>query len=65
MFGPAKSDKPIIGVTHLPPLPGYENSPGIDAVVEKALPDLRAPESGPVGGVLFSTHRTGRSWARA
>lgn len=49
MFG---SQKPIIGVIHLPPLPGYENSPGIDAVVEKALTDLRALESGPVDGVL-------------
>lgn len=49
MFG---SQKPVIGVIHLPPLPGYENSPGIDAVVEKALADLRALESGPVDGVL-------------
>lgn len=49
MFG---SQKPIVGVIHLPPLPGYENSPGIDAVVEKALSDLRALESGPVDGVL-------------
>jgi len=49
MFG---SRKTIIGVIHLPPLPGYENSPGIDAVVEKALTDLRALESGPVDGVL-------------
>ncbi|GMR22747.1 MAG: BtpA/SgcQ family protein [Acidobacteriota bacterium] len=49
MFG---SQKPLIGVIHLPPLPGYENSPGIAAIVEKALIDLRALESGPVDGVL-------------
>ena len=49
MFG---SQKPIIGVIHLPPLPGYENNPGIDAIVEKALSDLRALESGPVDAVL-------------
>ena len=49
MFG---TQKPVIGVIHLPPLPGYENSPGIDAVVEKALTDLHALESGPVDGVL-------------
>ena len=47
-----RSQKPIIGVIHLPPLPGYENTPGIDTVVEKALTDLRALESGPVDGVL-------------
>ena len=34
--------KPIIGVIHLPPLPGYPSSPGIEAVVEKALGDLEA-----------------------
>ncbi len=49
MFG---SEKPIIGVIHLPPLPDYENNPGIDAIVEKALSDLRALEAGPVEAVL-------------
>lgn len=49
MFGSAKT---IIGVIHLPPLPGYPESPGIDAVVEKALADLGALEAGPVDAVL-------------
>ena len=49
MFG---SQKPIIGVIHLPPLPGYLESPGIEAVIDKALTDLRALESGRVDGVL-------------
>ncbi len=44
--------KAIIGVIHLPPLPGYPESPGIDKVVEKALRDLEALEAGPVDGVL-------------
>lgn len=44
--------KPIIGVIHLPPLPGYPLSPGLDAVVEKALGDLRALEAGGVDGAL-------------
>ncbi len=49
MFG---SEKTLIGVIHLPPLPGYSESPGIDAVVDKALADLDALESGPVDAVL-------------
>ena len=44
--------KPIIGVIHLPPLPGYAASPGIAAVVAKALRDLEALEQGGVDGVL-------------
>ncbi len=44
--------KPIIGVIHLPPLPGYASSPGLAAVIEKALHDLAALEAGGVDGVL-------------
>jgi hypothetical protein len=44
--------KALIGVIHLPPLPGYPASPGITRVIEKALRDLDALESGPVHGVL-------------
>jgi membrane complex biogenesis BtpA family protein len=44
--------KPIIGVVHLPPLPGYPTSPGLDAVIEKALRDLDALEAGGIDGVL-------------
>jgi uncharacterized protein len=43
---------PIIGVIHLPPLPGYPTSPGIAAVVAKALRDLEALEKGGAEGVL-------------
>jgi membrane complex biogenesis BtpA family protein len=49
LFG---SKKAIIGVIHLPPLPGYPASPGIDKVVEKAVSDLEALQAGPVDGVL-------------
>jgi len=49
MFG---SEKTIIGVIHLPPLPGYPESPGVDAVLAKALADLDALEAGPVEAVL-------------
>src|SRR6185369_11950734 len=43
---------PIIGVIHLPPLPGFAGSPGIDGVLEKALADQRALETGGADGVL-------------
>src|SRR3972149_1760794 len=49
LFG---SKKAIVGVIHLPPLPGYPASPGIEKVIEKALSDLEALEAGPVEGVL-------------
>jgi len=44
--------KPILGVIHLPPLPGYRSSPGIDRVVQKALRDLETLEAGGADGVL-------------
>lgn len=43
---------PIIGLIHLPPLPGYPESPGIDRVVQSALDDLRVLENEQVDGVL-------------
>ncbi len=44
--------KTIIGVIHLPALPGYAHSPGLDAAIEKALRDLAALENGGADGVL-------------
>jgi len=44
--------KPILGVIHLPPLPDYPASPGLEAVVQKALCDLEALEAGGADGVL-------------
>lgn len=46
------SRKPIIGVIHLPALPGCPDSPGLDAVLDKAVSDLSALERGGVNGVL-------------
>lgn len=46
------SKKTLVGVIHLPPLPGYPASPGIEKIIEKALRDLEALEAGPVDGVL-------------
>jgi len=48
-FGRAK---PIIGMIHLPPLPGYKDSPGIEHIVRQAISDLRVLEDGGVDGVL-------------
>lgn len=49
LFGQAH---PIIGVIHLPPLPGYPASPGLDEVTAHALADLGALVAGGVDGVL-------------
>lgn len=49
MFG---IEKPVIGVIHLHPLPGYPESPGIEAIIDAALIDLDALASGPVDAVL-------------
>ena len=46
------STKPIIGVVHLPALPGYPATPGIEAAIDKALKDLAALEKGGAHGVL-------------
>lgn len=46
------SARAIIGVIHLPALPGYPDSPGIDACIAKALADLAALEAGGADGVL-------------
>ncbi|MGE0460019.1 MAG: BtpA/SgcQ family protein [Vicinamibacterales bacterium] len=43
---------PVIGVIHLPPLPGYPASPGLPAAVRHALADLDALVAGGVDGVL-------------
>lgn len=45
--------QPIIGMVHLPPLPDYRNSPGIDAVVDSALGDLRILREYGFDGVLI------------
>ncbi len=42
----------IIGVIHLPALPGYPASPGLNACIDKALADLAALEAGGADGVL-------------
>lgn len=46
------STRSIIGVIHLPALPGYPASPGINACIDKALADLVALEAGGADGVL-------------
>jgi membrane complex biogenesis BtpA family protein len=42
----------IIGMIHLPPLPGYPDSRGIRHVIQHAIEDLRSLEAGGVDGVL-------------
>jgi membrane complex biogenesis BtpA family protein len=45
-------DKTIIAVCHLPPLPDYPGSPGLDALRAHALADLAVLEAGGVDGIL-------------
>ncbi|MDX6629912.1 MAG: uncharacterized protein QOH00_2158 [Gaiellales bacterium] len=44
--------QPLIGVIHLPPLPGYPDSPGLAAVVAHALAELATYRVGGLDGVL-------------
>lgn len=44
--------KPIIGMIHLPPLPGYPKHPGMEYVIHKALADLKALQKGGFDGAL-------------
>ncbi len=46
------ADKPLIGVIHLPALPGYAGSPGLAAVIAHALADLATYRVGELDGVL-------------
>lgn len=50
LFG---SSKPLIGMIHLPPLPDYQGSPGIEAIIESALNDLRILEEFGFEGALI------------
>lgn len=45
--------KVIIGLSHLPPLPDYSDSPGIEALRAHALDDLETLQSGGVDGILI------------
>lgn len=44
--------KPIIGMIHLPPSPGYLGHPGVEAVIKKALFDLKTLEDAGFSGAL-------------
>lgn len=45
--------KPIIGMIHLPPLPGFAGSKGINHAIRHAVADLRVLEDGGIDGVLI------------
>ena len=46
------SGKVLIGMIHLPPLPDYPESPGIDRIIEHAIRDARTLEAAGFSGVL-------------
>lgn len=43
----------LIGVVHLPPLPGYPGAPSVDALIEHALQDLEVLDSLGYHGILI------------
>lgn len=54
LFG---TDKPIIAMLHLKPLPGdpgYDKTVGMKKVIEAAYQDLKALQEGGVDGIMFS-----------
>jgi uncharacterized protein len=46
----------VIGAIHLPPMPGYQGFPGIDAAIKNALLDLVAFESGGTTAAIFENN---------
>jgi len=48
-----RGDKTIIGMIHLPPLPGFAESKGIDHATRRAVADLHVLEKAGVDGVLI------------
>lgn len=44
--------KPLIGVIHLPPLPGFAGCPGMEALIEHAVADARRLQAAGFDGVL-------------
>lgn len=53
LFG---TEKPIIGLVHIQPLPGdpFYKGEGMDAVIGRARADLEALQNGGIDGVLFT-----------
>jgi membrane complex biogenesis BtpA family protein len=49
---PWAAARPLIGMLHLPPLPGEPDSPGLEAVVEHARRDLDVLEAGGASAAL-------------
>lgn len=50
-------DKPVIGMCHLPALPGdpgYDSAAGVDFIVRRAAEELAALQEGGVNGILIS-----------
>lgn len=52
-----KVKKPVIAMCHLLPLPGdpyYDEEKGLEAIVERAVHDVKALQDGGVDGIMFS-----------
>lgn len=51
-----KAKSPIIGMVHFMPLLGYEDFPGLERVLEKALKDTEALGKGGVNGIIVENN---------
>lgn len=52
-----KTEKPIIGVIHLPPLPGApRNEEKIEKILERALEDAKKLEEGGINGIIVENY---------
>ena len=52
-----KTEKPIIGVIHLPPLPGApRNEEKIEKILERALEDAKKLEEGGINGIIAENY---------
>jgi len=51
-----KTEKPVIGMVHFPPLLGYKDFPGIDFCLKKSLDDAKTLEKGGVDGIMFENN---------
>jgi membrane complex biogenesis BtpA family protein len=54
IFGKEKNI--VIGAVHLPPSPGYPDSPGLGVAIENALRDAEALVEGGVDGIIFENN---------
>ena len=51
-----RTNNPIIGMVHFPPLIGYKDFPGLDICLKKSSSDAKILEKGGVDAVMFENN---------